>query len=128
MEITRGKAINMKCLDCMGGTAQDVSSCPSINCPLWGYRSYNGYDGSGFIENKGKWEPIEDKESYSGIKWIPIDDKAHDFAIKKMQRLIIDGHVHDIESYPKIKNDLLDGEISLDRIREAHKSIDENQF
>lgn len=39
MAITPLKAIRAKCLDCMCGSSQEVSLCPSRDCPLWEFRS-----------------------------------------------------------------------------------------
>lgn len=36
--ITRAKAIRLKCLDCCCGQSNEVTLCPSKNCPLWRYR------------------------------------------------------------------------------------------
>lgn len=36
--ITPIRAIRAKCLDCMCGSANEVSLCPSENCPLWAFR------------------------------------------------------------------------------------------
>lgn len=33
------KAIRAKCVDCAGGSFQEVKNCPSEKCPLWPYRS-----------------------------------------------------------------------------------------
>jgi hypothetical protein len=32
------KAVRAKCLDCTGGSAQEVRLCPSYHCALWPYR------------------------------------------------------------------------------------------
>lgn len=32
------KAIRFNCLDCSGGSAQEVNLCPVETCPLWGFR------------------------------------------------------------------------------------------
>jgi len=32
------KAIRLKCLDCMCGSAIEVKLCPSEDCTLWGFR------------------------------------------------------------------------------------------
>jgi len=32
------KAIKLKCLDCCGGSAQEVKLCEVAECPLWIYR------------------------------------------------------------------------------------------
>ena len=36
--INRAKAIRLKCLDCCCGSSNEVSLCPSKECPLWRYR------------------------------------------------------------------------------------------
>ena len=36
--ITRGKAIRLKCLDCCGGSSNEVKLCPAVNCPLHPFR------------------------------------------------------------------------------------------
>lgn len=36
--ITRGKAIRLKCLDCMCGQANEVKLCPCTDCPLYPFR------------------------------------------------------------------------------------------
>jgi len=38
-ELTPLKAIRAKCLDCSGGSAQEVRKCPVKTCPLWPFRS-----------------------------------------------------------------------------------------
>ena len=40
--ITRGKAIRLKCLDCCGGSSNEVKLCSVANCPLHPFRE--GYD------------------------------------------------------------------------------------
>lgn len=32
------RAIREKCLDCVCGSSQEVSLCPSRGCPLWAFR------------------------------------------------------------------------------------------
>ena len=32
------KAIRAKCLDCMAGSANEISLCPSKDCPLFDFR------------------------------------------------------------------------------------------
>jgi len=32
------KAARAKCLDCSGGSGQEVKFCPVENCPLWPFR------------------------------------------------------------------------------------------
>lgn len=36
--MTPMKAIRLKCLDCMCGSAHEVRLCPCLNCPLYPYR------------------------------------------------------------------------------------------
>ena len=36
--LTRGKAIRKFCLQCMGGSANEVRLCTTPNCPLFRYR------------------------------------------------------------------------------------------
>jgi hypothetical protein len=36
--VSRGDAIRAKCLDCMGGSANEVRLCESGSCPLWPFR------------------------------------------------------------------------------------------
>lgn len=36
--MTKQKAIYLKCLDCSGGSAKDVTLCTLFECPLWEYR------------------------------------------------------------------------------------------
>lgn len=36
--ITRGKAIRLKCLDCCGGSSNEVKLCPAEKCPLHPFR------------------------------------------------------------------------------------------
>ena len=36
--ISRGDAIRAKCLDCMGGSANEVKLCGAGNCALWPFR------------------------------------------------------------------------------------------
>ena len=40
--ITRTKAIRLKCLECCCYQSNEVSLCPSKECPLWRYRM--GYE------------------------------------------------------------------------------------
>lgn len=35
-------AVNAKCLDCMNWQSTEVKLCPSMDCPLWPYRPYQG--------------------------------------------------------------------------------------
>lgn len=37
-KITPIRAIRLKCIDCMAGSAREVKLCPSDDCPLFGYR------------------------------------------------------------------------------------------
>ena len=32
------KSIRQKCLDCVGGSPNEIRECPSTNCALWPYR------------------------------------------------------------------------------------------
>jgi len=36
--MTRGKAIHLKCLECSGNVAKDVTLCTLLDCPLWQFR------------------------------------------------------------------------------------------
>ena len=36
--VTPLRAIRLKCLDCVLGSAQEVQLCPSTDCPLWRFR------------------------------------------------------------------------------------------
>lgn len=45
--MTKGRAIRMYCLDCMGGQPTEVRECPDTKCALWRYRN-------------GKEEPFEE--------------------------------------------------------------------
>ena len=36
----KARAIRLKCLDCMGGSANYVRDCDQILCPLWAYRAH----------------------------------------------------------------------------------------
>jgi len=38
MKLTPLKAIRLKCLDCSGGSAQEVKNCALSECPLFPYR------------------------------------------------------------------------------------------
>lgn len=42
MRIGRKKAIRLKCLDCMCGSAYEVRLCETKSCPLWCWRM--GYE------------------------------------------------------------------------------------
>lgn len=33
-----GRAIRLKCLDCMGGSSHEVELCPATDCPLYPFR------------------------------------------------------------------------------------------
>lgn len=35
-------AIKLKCVDCCGGSKKEVALCEIRNCPLWGFRPYQG--------------------------------------------------------------------------------------
>lgn len=37
-ELTKTKAIRLKCLDCSGGSASEVRECIIPLCPLWPFR------------------------------------------------------------------------------------------
>lgn len=37
-QITRKKAIRLKCLDCCCDKANEVRLCPATGCPLWRFR------------------------------------------------------------------------------------------
>jgi hypothetical protein len=36
--MTASKAIQKHCIDCIGGSAQDVPLCQILDCPLWPFR------------------------------------------------------------------------------------------
>jgi len=36
--MTKQRAIYLKCLDCSGGSAKEVTLCIMFDCPLWPYR------------------------------------------------------------------------------------------
>lgn len=36
--ITRGRAIRLECLDCVGDSASEVKRCSITACPLWPFR------------------------------------------------------------------------------------------
>jgi hypothetical protein len=36
--MTKQRAIYLKCLDCSGGSAKEVTLCNILDCPLWEYR------------------------------------------------------------------------------------------
>lgn len=36
--ISRGKAIRLKCLECSGGSSNEVKLCPAESCPLHPFR------------------------------------------------------------------------------------------
>ncbi len=36
--MTRGKAIQTKCLDCAGGQPKEVTLCQVLDCSLWPFR------------------------------------------------------------------------------------------
>ena len=38
MKLTPMKAIRRKCIDCSGGSSNEVKLCPAQNCPLYDYR------------------------------------------------------------------------------------------
>lgn len=38
MKLTPMKAIRRKCIDCSGGSSNEVKLCPVKNCPLYDYR------------------------------------------------------------------------------------------
>ena len=39
MEIrSPGKAIRAKCIDCSGGSSEEVKACPVTDCPLYAFR------------------------------------------------------------------------------------------
>lgn len=40
--LTPIKAIRANCLDCMCGQANEVALCPSVDCPLYSYRTGHG--------------------------------------------------------------------------------------
>lgn len=70
MEVLRPlKAIRMKCLDCCGGSSNEVKLCDIDTCTLWPYRSGHrpGYvkkahAREGFAENDMEDEEIIDEE------------------------------------------------------------------
>ena len=42
--ITRAAAIRLKCLDCCANQPSEVLACPSVDCPLWGYRMGRSFE------------------------------------------------------------------------------------
>ena len=40
--LTRDRAIKLKCLDCSGGSTKDVYECQIVKCPLYPYRCHRG--------------------------------------------------------------------------------------
>jgi hypothetical protein len=53
VEVTKQRSIYLKCLDCSGGSAKEVTLCNILDCPLWEYRC--GYH----ISSKRYQERIE---------------------------------------------------------------------
>lgn len=39
LNLTRGRAIRLKCLDCSGGSWHEVRGCRIVKFPLWVYRA-----------------------------------------------------------------------------------------
>lgn len=39
---SKSAAVKAKCLDCMNWQSTEVKLCPSMDCPLWLYRPYQG--------------------------------------------------------------------------------------
>ena len=78
--MTRQKAIHLKCLECSGNIAKDVTLCILFDCPLWQFRCGCSVDTTRYrnrIENAFKKYPkdlgdIEDMgiraESFLGMK------------------------------------------------------------
>ena len=55
--MTASKAIQKHCVDCIGGSAQDVPLCQVRDCPLWPFRIGCGMRSKGYSRRvKGAWE------------------------------------------------------------------------
>lgn len=55
--MTASKAIQKNCLDCIGGSAQDVPLCQILDCPLWPFRLGCGMSSKVYAQRvKSAWE------------------------------------------------------------------------
>ena len=54
-ELTRGKAIRLKCYDCSGGSQAEIANCLIKNCPLYPFRF-------GSVKKYEEYENSHDKE------------------------------------------------------------------
>lgn len=48
--MTRQRAIYLKCLECSGESAREVTLCSSLDCPLWEYRCGCSLDSRRYAE------------------------------------------------------------------------------
>ena len=68
---SRPSAIREHCVECSGGSAQDVTICGIVDCPLWGLR-FGGKPGSpAFIkrmESAKERNPEEFKDAYAHLE------------------------------------------------------------
>lgn len=54
--MTRAKAIQHFCVDCIGGSPYDTPLCPIEGCPLWEYRLGCGIGSNTYIRRvRGAW-------------------------------------------------------------------------
>lgn len=67
---SRPKAIREHCTECSGGSAQDVTLCGIVDCPLWGYRFGGKPGGPAFkkrMEDARDRKPEEFKDAYAHL-------------------------------------------------------------
>lgn len=67
-KVNRAKAIKELCLQCSGGSPTEVTLCPMVDCPVWGWRFGNSFNSKAFLERMEgvkKRNPKEFDSSYS---------------------------------------------------------------
>ncbi len=68
---SRVKAIRENCMECSGDNSANVTLCPLVNCPLWGYRFGNTPTYKAFAERMelaAKTKPEEFNDAYSYLE------------------------------------------------------------
>ena len=84
--ITLYKRIQMKCLDCSGGSSKEVTICHLFSCPLWARRLGVGPETKTYIQRMKTAEKFYEKDferlKEQGIKLVDFY-KEHPIVIFK---------------------------------------------
>jgi hypothetical protein len=69
--LSRPRAVKEYCVECSGGTPQEVTICGLVDCPLWGFRFGGSPDSPSFkrrMSDAKERKPEEFKDAYAHLK------------------------------------------------------------